>query len=68
MSYITTHIQPTEAYVLNTYFKRFALRVFLMGLNEPLSSLMKTKNPNDLNEALNILTNHGSLYNKVGRS
>lgn len=33
------------------------LRTFLRGLKEPLGSLMRTKNPKSLNEALSILQN-----------
>lgn len=33
------------------------MRTFLKGLKEPLGSLMRTKDPKSLNDALNVLTN-----------
>lgn len=39
------------------HFNRLALKVFLNGLRDPLGSLMRTKDPEDLDSALNLLTN-----------
>lgn len=56
-SYITTHSQGAECVILITYHRNLALRVLLRGLKDPLGSLMRTKNPTDLNSALGMLTN-----------
>lgn len=56
-SYITTHSQGAERITLINYHRNLALRVLLRGLKDPLGSLMRTKNPTDLNSALNMLTN-----------
>lgn len=39
------------------HFKRVALKTLLNGLKDPLGSLMRTKDPQDLETALNLLTN-----------
>lgn len=57
ISYLLTHCQADEATILSNYFNNYALRILLKGLRDPLGSLMRTKNPKDLNEALNMLTN-----------
>lgn len=61
MSYLTTHIKAVEVPVISGYLRNLALRVLLRGLKEPLGSLMRTKNPLDLNSALNMLTNDFQL-------
>lgn len=55
-SYVATHDIPGSEHV-NTYIAKLGLRTFLKGLKEPLGSLMRTKDPKSLNEALNVLTN-----------
>lgn len=57
LSYITTHSNQQEIPILSQYCRNLALRVLLRGLKEPIGSLMRTKNPLDLNSALNMLTN-----------
>lgn len=58
ISYIKTHSSnATEANILTMYFQKYAVRILLRGLREPVGSLMRTKNPPDLNTALNMLTN-----------
>lgn len=42
---------------LNSHFERVALKTLLNGLKEPLGSLMRTKDPVNLDTALNLLTN-----------
>lgn len=42
---------------LNSHFQRVALKTLLNGLKDPLGSLMRTKDPQDLDTALNLLTN-----------
>lgn len=42
---------------LNKHFERVALKTLLNGLKDPLGSLMRTKDPQDLDVALNLLTN-----------
>lgn len=56
-SYIATHSEGNEAVVLINYHRNLALRILLRGLKDPVGSLMRTKNPPDLNSALNMLTN-----------
>lgn len=55
-AYLDTHSMSGESEIKN-YISKLAIRTFLRGLKEPLGSLMRTKDPKDLNEALNILTN-----------
>lgn len=57
VSYVTTHASDPERTILCQYCRNLALRVLLRGLKEPIGSLMRTKNPQDLNSALNMLTN-----------
>lgn len=42
---------------LNDHFQKVALKTLLNGLKDPLGSLMRTKDPQDLDTALNLLTN-----------
>ncbi|KAI5707738.1 myb-like protein P [Diaphorina citri] len=55
-SYVVNHNTPGAEYI-KKFILDLGLRTFLRGLKEPLGSLMRTKNPKDLNDALNILTN-----------
>lgn len=55
-SYLDTHNMSGQTNV-KEYVAKLGLRTLLRGLKEPLGSLMRTKNPKDLNEALNMLTN-----------
>ena len=57
ISYLGTRGNPNEIPVLSQYCQKLALRVLLRGLKEPIGSLMRTKNPNTLQNALNMLTN-----------
>lgn len=61
ISYLSTHIEPSDAVTLIGYFRNYALRILLRGLKEPIGSLMRTKNPCDLNTALSMLTNDFQL-------
>lgn len=54
---LMTCSNENEQNVLGNYFRNQALRILLRGLKEPLGTLMRTKNPLDLNSALNTLTN-----------
>lgn len=62
IAYLNNHKPAVEAQYLATHSRELALRILLKGLREPLSSFMKTKNPTDLNQALNILTNDFQFY------
>lgn len=42
---------------LNNHFRRVALKTLLNGLKDPLGSLMRTKDPADMETALNLLSN-----------
>lgn len=57
LSYNVTHFVAAESTVLSQYARNLALRVLLRGLKDPIGTLMRTKNPPDLNTALNMLTN-----------
>lgn len=61
ISYINTKFVIESRHIIKEYCKNYALRVLLRGLKEPIGSLMRTKNPTDLNEALNMLTNDFQL-------
>lgn len=52
-----TNKEASARDILCTYVQKLALRVLLRGLQEPLGSLMRTKNPSSLEDALNMLTN-----------
>lgn len=60
-SYVKTHCSPNEAVVLSNFFNNYALRILLRGLKDPIGSLMRTKNPQNLSQALNMLTNDFQL-------
>lgn len=64
ITYLTNKIVPAEREILAQFCKNVAVRVFLRGLKEPLGSLMRTKKPDDLNQALNIMTNDFNLEYK----
>jgi len=56
--YILTHSpNVVKRETLIRFNRNLALRAFLKGLKEPLGSLMRTKNPEDLTSALSMLTN-----------
>lgn len=61
IAYISTQINREEQGVLIGYFQNYAVRILLRGLKEPLGNLMRTKNPSDMNSALNMLTNDFQL-------
>jgi len=67
ISYILNHSEYPERVILTQYCNKFALRVLLKGLREPLGSLLRTKNPEDLNSALNILTNDFQYFNSYNK-
>lgn len=62
IAFFTNH-ENSARDVLCTYVRKLALRVLLRGLQEPLGSLMRTKDPNSLEEALNMLTNDFQFKN-----
>lgn len=68
ISYITTHCADPERNTLAQYCRFLALRVLLRGLKEPIGSLMRTKNPADLNSALNMLTNDFQIETALQKS
>lgn len=55
-SYISSHNMDGADHI-KKFVLDLGLRTFLRGLKEPLGSLMRTKNPSSLNDALNVLTN-----------
>lgn len=64
LSYLQSHLNAHESAILCEYFRQYALRILLKGLKEPIGSLMRTKNPIDLNSALSMLTNDFQFLNK----
>lgn len=60
-AFFKTHYPPGEEFVLSSFFSTHALRVLLRGLREPIGSLMRTKNPVNMNQALSMLTNDFQL-------
>lgn len=61
ISNVNTTLNPLSRPYLIEYLRNYALRILLRGLKEPVGSLMRTKNPSDLNQALNMLTNDFQL-------
>lgn len=58
IAYIITHSEDdSERTILSKYSQTLAVRVLLRGLKEPIGSLMRTKDPDDMSSALNMLTN-----------
>lgn len=56
VAYLQMHAGERAPYLVE-YMKNLALRVFLHGIVEPWSSLLRTKAPNSLGAALSMLTN-----------
>ncbi|KAL1490082.1 hypothetical protein ABEB36_012826 [Hypothenemus hampei] len=54
-------MDEAQTITLTGYHRSLALRVLLKGLRDPIGSLLQTKNPSDLNDALNMLTNDFQL-------
>lgn len=72
VAYFRSHTSAVEAETLIKYSRAFALRVLLKGLKDPIGSLMRARNPEDLNSAMNLLTNdfqyHGYNVNFFSHS
>jgi len=68
LSYINTNSSDPEKTILIRFCNKYALRVLLKGLKEPVGSLMRTKNPDDLNSALNMLTNDFQFFDSAHKS
>lgn len=56
-AYLTTHIEEGPRVTMKSFANGLGLRVLLRGLREPIGPLMRTRDPKDLAEALNIMTN-----------
>lgn len=56
ITYVTLNYEGNKNILFN-HFRRVALKTLLNGLKEPLGSLMRTKDPENLDVALNLLTN-----------
>lgn len=58
VAFFQNHYESAEeaAHLIN-FSRQYALRIFLKGLKDPIGSLLITKNPKDLSEALSMLTN-----------
>lgn len=57
LSYFRNHKNQVEYGILSEHARGLALRTLLKGLPEPIGSILKAKNPMDLNTALSMLTN-----------
>uniref|UniRef100_T1HM24 Uncharacterized protein n=1 Tax=Rhodnius prolixus TaxID=13249 RepID=T1HM24_RHOPR len=57
LSYYRNYKTQVEYDVLSDHARGLALRTLLKGLHEPIGSILKAKNPRDLNTALSMLTN-----------
>lgn len=57
ISYVNLNVRTNNIVLIN-HFQKIALKVLLNGLKDPLGSLMRTKDPQDLDTALNLLTNN----------
>ena len=62
-AYINMHNGANAALIENS--QKLALRIFLKNLNGPLGDYLSTRKPNDLNEALHILTNDFNINDKM---
>jgi len=66
IAYYKNHFEAHEAVVLINFSRKTALRVLLRGLKDPIGHQMRTKNPPDLDTALNMLTNDFQIKMKPG--
>ncbi|KAI5725180.1 hypothetical protein M8J77_012155 [Diaphorina citri] len=64
VSYLATH-GIANAFIIQKFLSDLGLRVLLRGLRDPIGSLLRTKNPGNLNEALNILVNDFQIDLKI---
>lgn len=64
IAYYKNHITDDQADILIVFSRKLALRVLLRGLRDPIGSQMRTKNPTDLDTALNMLTNDFQIKSK----
>ncbi|KAL1448639.1 hypothetical protein WDU94_001908 [Cyamophila willieti] len=55
-SYIITH-NTANGQEIRTFLSELGLRTLLRGLNDPLGSLLRVRNPENLNQALNMNVN-----------
>lgn len=65
-AYVDTHYNnPLTAETLKTNATNLSLRVFTLGLKDPIGSLIRSRNPKTLNDAYNLLTNEFNVeYSK----
>lgn len=56
-AYIATQVTAVHRATTQEFAQNLALRVLLRGLKEPLGPLLRTRNPKNLGEALNMMTN-----------
>lgn len=64
IAYCNNNYQPHKAIPSIENAQALALRVFLKNLNRPLGDYVTTRNPNNLQEALHILTNDFQINDK----
>lgn len=65
IAHFKTTETPVKATILSDYAREFTLRVLLRGLRDPIGSLMRAKDPQDLPSALNMLTNDFQYTNET---
>ncbi|QBP37035.1 putative gag protein [Lampyris noctiluca errantivirus 1] len=66
-AYIQNHYQnPITEETLKININRLGLRVFTLGLKDPIGPLIRSRNPDSLNSAYHLLTNEFNVeYNKT---
>lgn len=58
VAYLQTHCPvPQDPAGIIKHYEDLALRVFLLHVRDPIGSTLRTRQPKDLNDALNIMTN-----------
>lgn len=67
-AYIATKVQADSRATMQSFARDLGLRVLLRGLREPVGPLMRTRDPKNLSDALNILTNDFQIDSLTGRN
>lgn len=61
VAYSSANDGPDESGTLIAQYLKLGLRIFLLHVREPLGSVLRTRQPADLNEALGMMTNEYQL-------
>lgn len=68
LTYIANHVMKTHHECMTQFVNKLALRVLLRGLREPLGPLLRTRDPDSLNAALNMMTNDFQLETSFNKN